>query len=215
MTPLLQRLADSALVPDVAEAPGAALRALDGNGDGDPLAALERLRARDPRVAALVEPTLGVTFAPTRISASDKINVVPARAELQVDSRVPPGMGEDGVRAHVAAVLDGLEYELSVNEQVIGNASPLQSPLMDAIADWVSQRDPGARTIPAVLPAFTDSRWFRDAFPDCVAYGFFPQRQMSIFDTWPLVHGADERIDVRDLGLAADFFSELPQRLLA
>ena len=27
-----------------------------------------------------------------------------------------------------------------------------------------------------MLPAFTDSRTFRAAFPECVAYGFFPQR---------------------------------------
>ena len=52
-----------------------------------------------------------------------------------------------------------------------------------------------------MLPGFTDSRYFRAAFPDCVAYGFFPQRHMSCFDSSPLIHGADERIDVRDLEL--------------
>jgi acetylornithine deacetylase/succinyl-diaminopimelate desuccinylase-like protein len=48
-----------------------------------------------------------------------------------------------------------------------------------------------------------------------VAYGFFPQRHQCLYDTWPLIHGADERIDVRDLGFAAAFFHELPRRLLA
>ena len=28
--------------------------------------------------------------------------------------------------------------------------------------------------MPVVLPGFTDSRTFRDAFPECTAYGFFP-----------------------------------------
>ena len=69
-------------------------------------------------------------------------------------------------------------------------------------------------TLPVVLPAFTDSRWFRDAFPDCVAYGFFPQRHQTLYETWPLMHAADERIDVRDLGFAAAFFHDLPGRLL-
>ena len=59
------------------------------------------------------------------------------------------------------------------------------------------------------------SRWYREAFPDCIAYGFFPQRHQSLYETWPLIHGADERIDVRDLGFAASFFHELPRRLLA
>ena len=72
-----------------------------------------------------------------------------------------------------------------------------------------------ARPCPTVLPAFTDCRWFRAAFPDCVAYGFFPQRHQTIYETWPLMHAADERIDVRDLGFAAAFFHDLPGRLLA
>ena len=60
-----------------------------------------------------------------------------------------------------------------------------------------------------MLPAFTDSRWFRDAFPDCVAYGFFPQRHQTLYESWPLMHGDDERIDVRDLGFAAACFADL------
>ena len=72
---------------------------------------------------------------------------------------------------------DGVEVEFL--EEVIGNSSPVESPLMDAIRDWVGEPSPGAEAVPTVLPAFTDSRWFRDAFPDCVAYGFFPQRHMT------------------------------------
>ena len=60
-----------------------------------------------------------------------------------------------------------------------------------------------------VLPGFSDSRWWRRAFPDCVAYGFFPQNAMDLFEVAPLVHGADERIAVEDLGLAASFYADL------
>ena len=48
-----------------------------------------------------------------------------------------------------------------------------------------------------VLPGFSDSRWLREAFPDCVAYGFFPQRAMDLFEAAPLIHGADERVPDR------------------
>jgi acetylornithine deacetylase/succinyl-diaminopimelate desuccinylase-like protein len=65
-----------------------------------------------------------------------------------------------------------------------------------------------------LLPGFSDSRWWRDAFPDCVAYGFFPQRHMTLFDAAPLVHSADERIDVRDLGFAAGFYADVTRDLL-
>jgi acetylornithine deacetylase/succinyl-diaminopimelate desuccinylase-like protein len=124
-------------------------------------------------------------------------------------------MGAEATLARIREVLgdvDGLEIEFT--EQVVGNRSPLRSPLMDAVAGWVADNDPGAQAVPVVLPAFTDSRWFRAAYPDCVAYGFFPHRHQSLSETWPLIHGADERIDVRDLGFAAAFFHELPGRLL-
>jgi acetylornithine deacetylase/succinyl-diaminopimelate desuccinylase-like protein len=215
LVPYVERLGAAPTSHDLTGPPRAFLSAVGLDPD-DPDAALDTLRGIDTRLAAMVEPTFGVTFAPTIIEASSKINVVPARAELKVDCRVPAGMGAEETMARVQEALgdhDGVEVEFL--EEVIGNSSPIASPLMDAIRDWVGEADPEAEVVPAVLPAFTDSRWFRDAFPGCVAYGFFPHKHMTLYDTWPLIHGADERIDVRDLGFAARFFHELPRRLLA
>jgi acetylornithine deacetylase/succinyl-diaminopimelate desuccinylase-like protein len=78
----------------------------------------------------------------------------------------------------------------------------------------VRANDGAAETVPVILPGFSDSRWFRETFPECTAYGFFPQRHMSLLEAGPLVHNADERIDVRDLGFAASFFFDLARALL-
>jgi acetylornithine deacetylase/succinyl-diaminopimelate desuccinylase-like protein len=215
LVPLVERLGFGRAGYDLTDEPRAFMAAL-GEDPDDPDAALRSIGETDSRLAAMVEPTFGVTFSPTIISASTKINVIPAHAELKVDCRVPPGMGAEGTMARVREVLgdaDGVEVEFL--EQVIGNRSPIESPLMDAISDWVGEQEPDAEVVPVMLPAFTDSRWYRDAFPDCIAYGFFPQRHQSLYETWPLIHGADERIDIRDLGFAASFYHELPRRLLA
>jgi acetylornithine deacetylase/succinyl-diaminopimelate desuccinylase-like protein len=214
MVPLLEAMRDRRAPWDVTEPPRALLAALGVDVDGDPGAALEALRDRSPRVAELVEPMLAVTLAPTRIQASEKINVIPSRAELQVDCRIPPGMTPDEALERVHAVLGGNGYALDVNESTVGNASPVDSPLMDAIRAWLAEADPGARLVPTMLPAFTDSRTFRAAFRDCVAYGFFPQRHQSALETSSLMHAKDERIDVRDLGLAADCYRHVIGRLL-
>jgi acetylornithine deacetylase/succinyl-diaminopimelate desuccinylase-like protein len=132
----------------------------------------------------------------------------------RVDCRVPPGFGLEHAEQRAREVLGNGDYELRFREHAVGNRSRHRSQLMDAIVEWLGEVDPQAQAVPTVLPGFTDSRWFRDAFPDCVAYGFFPQRAMSLYDTEPMIHGKDERIPVDDLGLAAAFYAWLPRRLL-
>jgi acetylornithine deacetylase/succinyl-diaminopimelate desuccinylase-like protein len=188
-----------------------------GEDPSDPAGSVARLREVDARLAIMFEPMLGVTFTPTRIKASEKINVIPSRAELKVDCRVPPGLGEAEVRRGIAEVLgeqtpDGFQIEFT--EQMAGNRSPIASPLMDTICTWISEHDPGAEVVPVILPGFTDSRHFRAAFPECVAYGFFPQRHQSLLQASPLIHAADERIDVRDLAFATEFFADLAVSVL-
>ena len=214
LAPIISALGERRPRFDLMEATRALLETL-GEDPEDPKAALEHVRGVAPQLAVLLDAAMRVTFAPTIVSAGEKINVIPARAQVRVDCRVPPGMGEDVALQRAREVLGSDGYELEFTEAVVGNRSPVESKLMDAIAGWVGEHDPGAEAVPTVLPAFTDSRWFRAAFPDCVAYGFFPQRHQSVYETWPLMHAADERIDVRDLGFAAAFFHDLPGRLLA
>jgi acetylornithine deacetylase/succinyl-diaminopimelate desuccinylase-like protein len=208
LAPLLSALATRTPEPDLTEAPRALFAALEVDG-------LEALRAVDPGLAAFAEPMSAVTFAPTIISAGTKINVIPSAATLTVDCRVPPGHGRETAERRLAEVLEGHDgYEVTWIEEVMGNGSPTASPLMDALRTWVAAEDPGARVVPTMLPAYTDSRAFRDAFPECVAYGFFPQREMNLYAMWPLVHGKDERIAAADVGYAARCYRAVARELL-
>ena len=200
---------------ELTEAPKALLRGL-GEDPSDPAGALERIATRDPAMLIVLEPMLSVTLSPTMARASEKINVIPSRAQLKVDCRVPPGLGKESARKRINEVLGDQadELRLDFTETVVGNQSAVQTPLMEAIGRWVQTNDQDAETLPVILPGFSDSRWFRDAFPDCVAYGFFPQRHQLLLESAPLIHSADERIDVRDLGFAAGFYADLARELL-
>jgi acetylornithine deacetylase/succinyl-diaminopimelate desuccinylase-like protein len=215
MGPVLERFAARQPSYRLTDEPLAFLRGI-GEDPEDPQGSLERLQAVDPRLAIMFAPMLGVTFTPTRISASEKINVIPSRAELKVDCRVPPGLGEQEVRDGIAEVLgeENDTWRIEFTERVVGNRSPVASQLMDTISAWIAERDPGAQAVPVVLPGFTDSRHFRLAFPECVAYGFFPQRHQTLLQSAPLIHGADERIDVRDLAFATELFRDVAVRVL-
>jgi acetylornithine deacetylase/succinyl-diaminopimelate desuccinylase-like protein len=231
MAPVLERFASRQAELTPTTEPLAFLCGV-GEDELDLAGALVRMGEQDQRLLRMFEPMFGVTFAPTRISASEKINVIPSSAELRVDCRVPPGLGEQDARRAIEQVLggiDGLAIEfdgsggvgasdalrIDFTDRVSGNRSSIDSPLMDVIEEWVAKHDPGAKTVPTVMPGFTDSHRFRAAFPECVAYGFFPQRHQSLLETQALMHAADERIDVRDLTYACEFYRDIAVRVLS
>jgi acetylornithine deacetylase/succinyl-diaminopimelate desuccinylase-like protein len=179
-------------------------------------AGLERLRAEQPLIADfLVEPMLGVTLTPTIAEGGKKANVIPSEAEVLIDCRVPPGRGEDDALAALRSLLGEGDYSVEFSEGIVGNSSPLESPLADGIRDWVTEVDPGAGIAPIVMPGFSDSNPFRAAFPDAVVYGFCPHREIGLLEAVPLIHGADERIPAADVELSASFFYEISHRMLA
>jgi acetylornithine deacetylase/succinyl-diaminopimelate desuccinylase-like protein len=223
LAPLLERLREQP-PPEATEAgiaflEGVLERGLGDAGPGELAAALDEVRERAPLLAAyLAEPMLGVTLVPTMASASVKDNVIPAKAEVLVDCRVPPGIGEQGVRERLQSFFEGhlRDAEIEFTENVTGNASAADTPLADSIAEWVAVNDPGASVVPIVMPGFSDSHWWRRAFgAEATVYGFSPQRDMTLFESSPLVHSADERIKVSDVELAARFFSDITRTVLS
>jgi acetylornithine deacetylase/succinyl-diaminopimelate desuccinylase-like protein len=194
----------------------ASLEALVGEPVTDVGAAVAGVLEAEPRLADHLESMMRVTLAPTMIRASAKENVIPSHCTVRVDCRVPPGLGEEHVRRRIEDLLGPQEsgYTIEFSEQIVGNSSPLDTELAGHLRDFVRREDPEAAVLPLVLTGFTDSHWFRKAFPECVAYGFFPQRAMSRFDTLPLIHAPDERIALDDIELASRFFSELAPSVL-
>jgi acetylornithine deacetylase/succinyl-diaminopimelate desuccinylase-like protein len=208
MAPVLAALAGGRL-EQMASPEREALFGALGLDASDPDSAIAELETSNPAVAVLLEPMFGVTLTPTMISASRAVNVVPANAQLEVDCRVPPELGEEAVREAVRRTLGADGFELGFADTIVGNRSPAETPLMDAIRHFIAREDPGALVAPVVMSAFSDSHWWRKAFPDCVAYGFYPQNAMDVTEAYPLMHGKDERMPVADLGLAAAFYADL------
>ena len=208
MAPVLRALGDGPAEYVRSPEPAALLATLGLDGD-DLEATMGAIQSSDPRFAALVEPMLGVTLTPTMIAASEKINVIPSRSELHVDCRVPPELGEEVARRAIHATLGNDGYDVRFTECIAGNRSPADTPLMERIRAFMTREDPYAHVTPVVLQGFSDSHWWRRAFPECVAYGFFPQRAMDAVEAMSLFHAVDERVPVADLGLAASCYAEL------
>jgi acetylornithine deacetylase/succinyl-diaminopimelate desuccinylase-like protein len=166
--------------------------------------ALALAREVDPVAAEMVEPLLGMTVSPTMIQASEKRNVIPGRCDVTVDCRLLPGQTEEEAEGVLRGWLGPDSYDLEWRGGYGGTRSDLGTPLWSAVDRFVSELEPGARLAPICVAGFTDSHWLREAF-GTVAYGFFPLRTMSAEVAARLIHSADERIPVEDVGLGVEF----------
>ena len=179
-------------------------------------AAVTELFGADPESAQLIEPLLGVTFSPTILRASDAVNVIPSHASVEVDCRILPGQTGDDVRREVDAALAGIDgWEFDWTDLTSGNESPVPTPLSAAIESVMGELVPGADIVPTHLCGFTDSRWFREVFPDIVAYGFCPYVTEDTTTMGGREHARDERIAVADVAFQTRFFERLVPALLA
>jgi acetylornithine deacetylase/succinyl-diaminopimelate desuccinylase-like protein len=195
------------------------LRVLLGNSyaAGDDLAsALAAAGALHSELEHLMPALAGTTMAPTMVGASDKRNVMPSKAWVELDCRVLPGTSEADVEAAVRDRLGaGLAYDLSWPEPLIpGNASPPDGAVVQAIREWVAGEFDDAELLPSLGTGFTDSSYLRAA-AGTAAYGFSP------FFTTPLdvlvagCHNADERVHVDDLFASVRFHLHLAKALLS
>jgi acetylornithine deacetylase/succinyl-diaminopimelate desuccinylase-like protein len=212
--PLIQALGaykpEQQLIPEVE----ALLETVTGTRPTSPAEVLEQARGVAPLLAEMVEPLLSMTLSPTMANASLKRNVIPAVADITVDSRLLPGMTPDEQQQIVRGILGEGDYEIVSLESHGGTRSQIQTPLWEAVSSWVETVDPGAKPAPICVAGFTDSHWFREAF-GTVAYGFFPSRVMPIETAARLIHSADERVPVEDLELGVDFLRSAAKSLLS
>jgi acetylornithine deacetylase/succinyl-diaminopimelate desuccinylase-like protein len=211
LAPVLERLAAYAPVRRRSPELDALLDVL-APGDGDLGERIERGRLQHEELWHVLPALAGSTFVPTMASASRKRNVTPAAAQIECDCRVLPGTDPEELLGEFRAALAGLDVELELSETPLGGSrSPLETPLRDAIAEWVGELEPGALLVPEISTGFTDSHFMREAY-GTIAYGFFPLRYTApeLLDT---IHAPDERIDVRDLELAVQAFVHCIDRI--
>ncbi len=177
--------------------------------------AIRRAAALHPALAHVLPALPGTTMAPTILRASDKRNVMPARASVELDCRILPGTTADDVEREVRDLLgDDVPYELSWPEPLIpGSSSPADGPFMEALQAFMDAEGDPATLLPALSTGFTDSVYLRAA-AGTMAYGFNPYRHTPAEVLQAGYHNRDERIHVDDLLLSTRFHIDLARRLL-
>lgn len=148
----------------------------------------EKLQAHSAFLHALTRDTCSIT----RLSASNKINVVPPEAWAEIDCRILPDRPSEVFVEELRELIGSTGVEVEVIMAFTPAVSETNTLLYRAIEDVTSERYPGSRVMPSVASGFTDSHFTRDL--GIASYGFdpivVPEAEFS------RIHGNDERVNV-------------------
>ncbi|HEY7704518.1 MAG TPA: M20/M25/M40 family metallo-hydrolase [Acidimicrobiia bacterium] len=172
--------------------------------------AIDLLAVQDPGWAAYLHAITHLTVSPNVVRAGVKSNVIPDRAEAEVDLRGLPGMDrrqvDEYLRKAMGAAADRVEI-VPVTD-FPATASPTDNLLWDAILDGLEAETGSRDAIPTWVPAATDARFWRSRGTVCHGVSLFDEGQ-SFSEFLSLFHGNDERISITAVEATARLMSKV------
>jgi acetylornithine deacetylase/succinyl-diaminopimelate desuccinylase-like protein len=178
----------------------------------DPRLAEVTLRAsRGNQQLRMIERALRNTVSVTVVHAGNKINVIPAEVELELDGRTLPGFGPDDLIRELHDLV-GPDLELELHRY---DAMPAEPDLtwFDGLAAVLRELDPDGIPVPMLQIGVTDGRFF--ARIGIQTYGFLPLSLPAGFEFTKLIHAADERVPADALRFGADAVGRAVERYAA
>ena len=172
-----------------------------------------------PGVAGRVLPRLGPKLRPietllrntvnaTIVRGGEKVNVIPAEIELELDGRLLPGFTPDQLIAELHGIIgDDIEVELVRHDP--GPAEP-DLGLFEMLGGVLRELDPEGIPMPLLQGGVTDGRFFSQL--GIQTYGFMPMRLPEEFPVLEIVHAADERVPAAAIEFGTEAVSRALQR---
>ncbi|MEZ4727277.1 MAG: M20/M25/M40 family metallo-hydrolase [Caldilineaceae bacterium] len=171
-------------------------------------AILDQLRTEGVTLARSLDALLHNTVNATVVHGGFKTNVIPSEITLELDGRLLPGFTPDDVQRELAELLgEPLEIALIRHDPGLTDVDMTLFPLLTGI---LTDLDPEAVALPAMVGGFTDGRMF--ARLGIQNYGFLPLKLPKEFNAGPTVHAANERVPVDALGFGCEAVYQLLRR---
>ena len=166
---------------------------------------LLELQLQQPSTHALLRNTCSMT----RLSASDKVNVVPPEASLELDCRLLPDQSPQAFLEELMLIVNDPHITAEILVSFAPAVSSTDTELFRAIEAVTEKYYPGVPVVPSVAGGFTDSHFFRDL--GIVSYGYAPILLTPTERSG--IHGNNERISVQSLELGTASLTELLRNL--
>jgi acetylornithine deacetylase/succinyl-diaminopimelate desuccinylase-like protein len=169
--------------------------------------AAKRLSA-DKITNALLRDTVSLNV----LKGGYKVNVIPERAEAEIDCRLLPDTDAAEFHGwlHSRIADDRVKVEI-IEQSPPSGVAPLDTPFYQAVVNAVNRHAAGASVFPLLVPGGTDGRYFRQR--GYAAYGFGPMILERQDISRP--HGIDERISIENLMLGIRMARDILQELCA
>lgn len=165
---------------------------------------LRAVLGANPKTNAMLRTTQALTM----LHASDKENVLPARASAVFNVRILPGESVESVKEHFQKVLRGTGTTVEVADDQRNEPlpeSPASGPAWDAVAAALAEAEPDAVPLPYLVMAGTDTKHYQQ-----VAASMY--RVMAVVlgpEEIDLIHSPNERISVENVGRCLRFYRRL------
>ncbi|HEX5606480.1 MAG TPA: M20/M25/M40 family metallo-hydrolase, partial [Candidatus Binatia bacterium] len=159
----------------------------------------------DARERASVSNTIAIT----RITGSDKVNVISGVATAEIDIRLLPGEEPKTVIDELRRLIEDESIKIEVILSFPAAISPPHPEAMRVVTEFAKSHDPGVPVVAPLVRGFTDCHFFRERGIPCL--GFMPHRNPPSSEG--LVHGVDERIDLESFNFGIRAMYEIVRKL--
>jgi acetylornithine deacetylase/succinyl-diaminopimelate desuccinylase-like protein len=172
--------------------------------------AIDEVAVSDPRLARYFHSATHLTVSPNTLRAGMKANMIPDKAEAEIDLRALPGMDRTFVDSHLRKAMgrDGDGIEILPLSDFEASMSGAADPLWQAIEESLWEETSVRRAVPILMPGATDARFFRVRGASAYGVGLFDER-VSFSEFLSLFHGHDERVSVRSVERTTDLIERV------
>ena len=158
-----------------------------------------------PQMSAMLRNTISLNI----LNSGDKTNVIPSKAQAELDIRLLPGTEPDTFIAEVKKRLADESIRVEPLKKSSASKSPMDTDDFATIQNVYLAHYPNALTVASLLFGSSDSRFFRSKGIPC--YGVCPM--LVSLEEFNRVHGIDERVSVDSMLEGIQVYTDMVKKL--
>lgn len=158
-----------------------------------------------PQMSAMLRNTISLNI----LKSGDKSNVIPSKAQAELDIRLLPGTKPDAFIAEVKKRLADESIRIEPLKKSSASKSPMDTDDFATIKSVHMAHYPSALTVASLLFGASDSRFFRSKGIPC--YGVCPM--LVSLEEFSRVHGIDERVAVDSMLEGIQVYTDMVKKL--